>query len=360
MEASREEAFVYALDEYHYELPADLIAQIPCQKRETSRLLVMDRSRGGLEHRCFADLLDYLVAGDVLVVNDTRVVPARLAGVKESGGRVELLVLDPYKDPELGAREGYQCLIKASKRSKPHCRIQLQGDAGAEVLTALEDGKARVRFETPGSLLEMLDRVGSVPLPPYISRKGAEQPPDDHLAYQTVYAEKPGAVAAPTAGLHFSKDLLGKVVDKGIELVSVTLHVGYGTFSPIRVKDLREHRMHPEYVEVSAESAGRIEKARAEGRRIVAVGTTVVRTLEWVASRLGRLAPFQGHCDHYIYPGYPFRVVDAMITNFHLPQSTLILLVSAFAGREAVLGAYREAIRQRYRFFSYGDAMLIL
>lgn len=358
MEGSEE--FAYNLRDYHYELPPELIAQRPWERRESCRLLVMDRSNGRLAHRRFHDLRDYLEPGDTLVVNDTCVVPARLAGIKDTGGRVELLVLDPYKDPELGLKEGYQCLVKAAKKPRPGSAISFKDGTSAEILSPLKEGKARVRFSGPEHLLQLLDRIGQVPLPPYIHRNGDGQASDDASSYQTVYARKPGAVAAPTAGLHFSQSLLADLSGSGVDIVTVTLHVGYGTFAPLRAEDIREHRMHSEYAEVGEESAEQIRKAGREGRRIVAVGTTVVRILEWVAMESGEVAPFSGFCSHYIYPGYRFRVVHSMITNFHLPESSLMLLVSAFAGREAVLNAYSEAVEKDYRFFSYGDAMLIL
>jgi S-adenosylmethionine:tRNA ribosyltransferase-isomerase len=356
----KEEA-VFHLGSYHYDLPPTLIAQTPSDRREASRLLVLDRSGNGFEHRRFEELPAYLKSGDVLVVNDTRVVPARISGAKETGGRVELLVLDPYKDPNRGIEEGYQCLLKESKPSQPGSFVTLQNGARVEMLTRKQNGRTRVRFLSPEPLLDLLQRLGQVPLPPYIIRKEGDQArQDDARTYQTVYAQKPGAVAAPTAGLHFSAELLKKLENHGVELVTITLHVGYGTFAPIRAEDIREHEMHSEYAEISPDSAQRIASAAKEGRRIVAVGTTVVRTLEWAALDSGTVRPFSGLCNHYIYPGYRFRAVNAMITNFHLPQSTLLLLVSAFAGRETILEAYEEAIGKDYRFFSYGDAMLIL
>lgn len=350
----------YRLDAYDYELPEELIAHTPCERRDMSRLLVLDRSTGGMEHRHFGDLGDYLRAGDVLVINDTRVVPARLRGVKPSGGRVEILVLDPGKDLESAHREGYLCLIRASKAPRSGSRIRLDDSVSCLVLSPVVDGMARVRFETEEALLDVLERLGETPLPPYVRPETRARGIDDRAAYQTVYASSPGAVAAPTAGLHFTASLLEFLTMHGIERIAVTLHVGYGTFSPIRTDDVRRHRMHSEFIELTGDAARRIEAARAEKRRIIAVGTTVVRTLEWVFQRFGAVTPYRGPCDHYIYPGYAFKVVTGLITNFHLPRSTLLLLVSAFAGRERVLAAYREAIRLRYRFFSYGDGMLIL
>lgn len=358
MEVSRESA--YRLEYYHYDLPEELIAQVPSGQRDASRLLVLDRLRDRVEHRHFGDLPGYLRDGDLLVVNDTRVVPARLRGTKETGGRVELLVLDPYKSSEKGWEEGYTCLLKAAKHTRADSIITLTGGIQVKVLDSLPEGKAMVRFLISEPLLDLLHRNGEVPLPPYIQRNGAPAPVDDAEAYQTVYARNPGAVAAPTAGLHFSRSILEQLERLGVQQTTVTLHVGYGTFAPIRVDDVRNHRMHAEHVEVSAAASQAVEAAKREGRRVVAVGTTVVRTLEWVALQCGAVLPYTGLCDHYIYPGYGFRCVDAMITNFHLPQSTLLLLVSAFAGREGILHAYEEAVLKRYRFFSYGDAMLIL
>jgi S-adenosylmethionine:tRNA ribosyltransferase-isomerase len=359
MEVKEEAAF--HLSDYDYDLPLDRIAQAPAPRRESSRLLVLNRVRGSLEHRRFEDIVDYLKPGDVLVVNDTCVVPARLVGRKETGGRIELLVLDPYIDPDLGSKEGYTCLIKAAKATQSGSPIFLENGFQARTLAPAEEGKTRVQFLGSKPLLDILQEIGKVPLPPYIQRNGKEtKTVEDSTSYQTVYACKPGAVAAPTAGLHFSKELIEEVRQRGVETASVTLHVGYGTFAPIRSEDIRSHQMHSEYAQISSETAERIEKAHMEGRRIVAVGTTSVRILEWTASRSGKIVPFSGLCNHYIYPGYRFGAVGAMITNFHLPKSTLLLLVSAFAGREVILDAYREAVREGYRFFSYGDAMLIL
>jgi S-adenosylmethionine:tRNA ribosyltransferase-isomerase len=350
----------YGLAAYDFDLPPELIAQTPAEHREESRLLVLDRPRGAIAHSRFADIAARLRPGDLLVVNDTKVVPARLTGRKETGGRVELLVLDPCKPEGEGGGESHCCLVKTSKRLRAGQMIHLKDGSRAEVAEVLEDGKAAVRFPGPGPLLDLLDRAGEMPLPPYIVRKPGDGAVDDAARYQTEYAKNPGAVAAPTAGLHFSRPLLESLEARGVSIAPITLHVGYGTFSPVRTEDIRDHAIHSEYVEVSRESAERIQKAREESRRIVAVGTTVVRTLEWIASRSGEIVPTTGFCGHYIYPGYRFRAVGAMITNFHLPRSSLILLVSAFAGREAILSAYEEAKRLRYRFFSYGDAMLIV
>jgi S-adenosylmethionine:tRNA ribosyltransferase-isomerase len=352
--------FTFQLEDYSYDLPSSLIAQCPAERREASRLLIVDRRTGRLEHRQFEDILMFLRPGDVLVVNDTRVVPARLFGTKESGGRVELLVLDPYKDADLGEREGYECLLKSAKRPRPGSVILLEDGFRAEVLAPVKEGRTRTRFISSEPLLDVLGRIGKIPLPPYIQRTDNGHRADDVTAYQTVYAQTPGAVAAPTAGLHFSRPLLERFAGCGVTLATVTLHVGFGTFAPVRTEDIRKHRMHSEYVEISSAAAKTINDAAREGRRIVAVGTTVVRALEWVAIKSGQVTSFSGLCDHFIFPGYRFRIIDSLITNFHLPKSTLLLLVSAFAGREEVLNAYQEAISRRYRFYSYGDAMLIL
>lgn len=352
--------YSFRLEDYDYDLPQELIAQFPTGRREKCRLLVLDRTRNDLRHSCFEDLRSFFDRGDLLVVNDTRVVQARLLGHKSSGGKVELLVLDPYKPPEKGASEGYCCLVKSSKGVRAGLTIELKEGVRARVVASLEDGKALVCFPGDCGLLEILDRIGEVPLPPYITRAGAPAPVDDQACYQTEYARTPGAVAAPTAGLHFTKGLMQDLKDEGIETAAITLHVGYGTFAPVRCEDIREHRIHSEFVEMDESAAEAINRAKRDRRHIVAVGTTVVRTLEWIHSRFGELRPFSGMCNHFIYPGYSFGVVDHVITNFHLPKSSLILLVSAFTGRSTILSAYREAINERYRFFSYGDAMLIL
>jgi S-adenosylmethionine:tRNA ribosyltransferase-isomerase len=348
----------FRIEDYDFELPPELIAQVPAPERSDSRLLVLDRLGKSILHSRFNRIGTHLNPGDLLVVNDTKVVPARLFGRKESGGRIEFLVLDPYKSP--GPGEGYCCLVKASKSPKAGQVIHLEEGFRAEIVAPLGEGKAWVRFPGDCSLLEILDRIGHVPLPPYIARPRGDTTVNDFACYQTEYACKPGAVAAPTAGLHFSKPVLEDLKERGIESTAVTLHVGYGTFAPLRCEDIREHRIHSEYIEVGSETADVVKKAKKDRRRVIAVGTTVVRTLEWVNDRNGEITAFSGSCDHYIYPGYRFKVVDRMITNFHLPQSSLILLVSAFAGRKNILDAYGEAVRERYRFFSYGDAMLIL
>lgn len=335
--------------DFHFELPPELIAEHPLPERTESRLLQLDARTGKLTDGRFTDLLELLREGDLLVLNDTRVIPARLFGHKASGGRVEVLIerlLDAHRA---------LAHVRASKSPKADSWLELEGGVRALVQGREEDCFV-LEFAGPRPLLELLNAHGHIPLPPYIKRADAEA---DRERYQTVYARAPGAVAAPTAGLHFSEQLLAALRAKGVEQAQVTLHVGAGTFQPMRTERLEDHRMHREYLEVSPEVCQQIEATRARGGRVVAVGTTVVRSLE-SAARHGRLAPYRGETDIFIYPGYRFRAVDALITNFHLPESTLIMLVSAFAGYENTMAAYRHAVAQRYRFFSYGDAMFIL
>jgi S-adenosylmethionine:tRNA ribosyltransferase-isomerase len=352
---------MYTLDDYHYHLPEALIAQTPAGLRDGSRLFHLRRADGKVSHRHFRDIVDLLRPSDVLVVNDTRVIPGRLHGRKETGGKAELLILDYGEtdgrgDP--GRKRVYHCLIKASKQAGAGTRIRFDGGLVAEVLD-FSDGIYTVEFSAPASFDELLHRIGRMPLPPYIKRNPREPDEADRARYQTVYARAQGAIAAPTAGLHFTAGILSRIRAQGTTVAAVTLHVGYGTFVPVRVDDIRDHCMHEEWFFISAETARMVNQARAEGRRVVAVGTTSVRTLEYAARSDGRVAPGCGRCDLFIYPGYTFKAVDAMITNFHLPGSTLLMLVSAFAGRETMLDAYRTAVAEKYRFFSYGDAMLI-
>jgi S-adenosylmethionine:tRNA ribosyltransferase-isomerase len=351
---------MYDIKDYQYELPPDLIAQKPLSMRDSSRLMVIERRTGLRTHCLFSDLAELLRAGDMLVINNTAVVPARLIGTKETGGKVEVLLIDyPDRvDPGTGAAAIVRdCLIKAARRPKPGSRLNFGNRLQGTVLAEL-DGKQRIAFSGPDDVESLLERVGRVPLPPYI-RNGIDDD-QDRVRYQTVYASVKGAVAAPTAGLHFTDALLDQLRRIGVDIVALTLHVGYGTFAPVRVDDIRQHRMHSEPVTIPESTANAVNAARDEGRRIIAVGTTSVRSLEFAAAGTGRIQPGQHHCDLFIYPGYRFRIVDAMITNFHLPGSTLLMLVSAFAGRERILSAYAGAIRRRYRFYSYGDAMLIL
>jgi S-adenosylmethionine:tRNA ribosyltransferase-isomerase len=352
---------MYLLDDYHYTLPEALIAQHPAPQRENSRLLTLERRSGTISHHRFIDICEYLYPGDVLVVNNTAVVPARLTGQKKTGGKVELLIIDyagsgEGKNP-LGKRT-CQCLLKAAKRPRPGALIDFDDTLAAEVI-GFHEGIFTVEFSFEGEFEPLLYRLGKVPLPHYIKRPGNTGGMDDIGNYQTVYASEKGAAAAPTAGLHFTHALLEKIKHQGIRIAPITLHVGYGTFVPVRVSDIRDHRMHSETYIISPASAETINQVKTEGGRVVAVGTTSVRTLEYAADNRGQICPGRGQSNLFIYPGYQFTVVDAMITNFHLPQSTLLMLVSAFAGRENVLAAYNEAVRQQYRFFSYGDAMFI-
>jgi S-adenosylmethionine:tRNA ribosyltransferase-isomerase len=344
---------MYRLQDYQYELPTELIAQVPVQRRDESRLLILNRARGTFEHRTITALEEYLAEGDVVVVNDTRVVPARLQGRKQSGGRVELLVLNPATDKEL-----YRCLVKCSKPVKEGAILTFTGGIRARVRHQVMQGQARVEFLDDRPLLEILENVGCVPLPPYIKRNGGPARVDDARAYQTVYAAKPGAVAAPTAGLHLSENLLECLQQKGVNVARITLHVGFGTFQPVRVSDIRRHTLQEEFFTIPPETARTVNRAKDSGRRVIAVGTTTVRALEFSA-RDRRVTPRSGWCDLFIYPGYGFQVIDRLLTNFHLPGSSLIMLVSAWAGRDLLLKAYDEAIRMRYRFYSYGDAMFI-
>ncbi len=337
--------------DFHFELPGGLIAQYPTPQRSQSRLLCLNGRSGAVDDRLFADLPELLRSGDLLVFNNTRVIPARLLGFKQSGGKVEVLVERLLDDRRILAQ------IRASKPPKPDSRIVLQrGDRSVTgVVLARRDDLYELRFDDPHPVLEILDAVGHQPLPPYIAR--ADEPVDQER-YQTVYAEKLGAVAAPTAGLHFDRPLLDRIAAMGVDSAFVTLHVGAGTFQPVRVEDITAHHMHSEYVEVSEQVCAQVRATRQRGGRVIAVGTTSVRALE-SASRNGKIEPLHGETDIFIYPGYVFKTVNALITNFHLPESTLLMLVCAFAGREHVLAAYRHAVEHGYRFFSYGDAMFI-
>jgi S-adenosylmethionine:tRNA ribosyltransferase-isomerase len=334
--------------DFHYDLPRELIAQQPLAKRSDSRLLHLPLDGSPLQDRCFRDLPQLLNPGDLLVFNDTRVIPARLFGRKESGGRVEVMLERLVGEDECVAQ------LRASKPLRVGGRILLEDGSSLEVL-ARDDAFFRLRLNG-GRLSETLQVVGHVPLPPYITRSDTSE---DRDRYQTVYAQRPGAVAAPTAGLHFDDELLAVIAGMGVASTRVTLHVGAGTFQPVRCENIEEHRMHAEYLEVSETACAAVEQARANGGRIIAVGTTAVRALETAAAD-GELRPFAGDSRLFIYPGYRFRVIDGLVTNFHLPESTLLMLVSALAGTVATLAAYRHAVERRYRFFSYGDAMLLL
>ncbi len=352
---------MYALDDYDYELSEDRIAQNPCQQRDRSLLLHLNRSSGNITHRVFCDLPDLMRSGDVLVVNNTEVIPGRLLGHKDTGGKAEVLILT-YADGQAGRKKAGEfeckCLIKSSKKPRTGSMIFFDGGLQAEVLSPWGDCY-EVKFTCENDFDQVLYQVGKTPLPPYIRRESGTGFCEDHTAYQTIYASEKGAIAAPTAGFHFSADLMTQLQAMGIVVVPVTLHVGYGTFIPVRVSDIRDHRMHSETYTISRQSAEIINDARAGGARIVAVGTTSVRTLEFSVSENGRVMAGAGPCNLFIYPGYRFKVVDAMITNFHLPKSTLLMLVAAFTGRDFILNAYQAAIQTGYRFYSYGDAMLI-
>ncbi len=353
---------MYALSEYNYRLPAELIAQKPAERRDDAKLLVMDRPGGRLRHHHFYELGDFLRPGDVLVVNNTAVFPGRLVGKKDSGGRVEILICSFNGEGRPSASKAkpvFKCLIKSAKPPRSGSLLNFDEYLTARVLERRNE-TYWVEFDADGDFESVLNRIGKVPLPPYIQRPAESKAPcDDRAAYQTVYASEKGAIAAPTAGLHFTPELLAGLKARGVAIVAITLHVGYGTFRSVRAQDIRSHRMHSERYSISSAAAQRINTARAAGHRVVAVGTTCVRTLEYAVDSMGEVAAGIGDCDLFIYPGHHFKAVDAMITNFHLPQSTLIMLVAAFAGRTEVLAAYQEAIKRRYRFYSYGDAMLI-
>ena len=337
--------------DYYFELPQELIAQDPLEERTSSRLLVLDKRTGAVSHHGFREIGEFLRPGDSLVLNDTKVIPARLLGEREgTGAHVELLLL------KRRSGDVWETLVRPGKKCRPGTRLTFgDGLLKAEILDTVEEGNRLVRFDYEGIFEEVLDRLGEMPLPPYITHKL-----QDRNRYQTVYAKHEGSAAAPTAGLHFTKELLGRLEGKGIGIAYVTLHVGLGTFRPVKEENVLEHHMHTEHYQVSREAADTINRTKAQGGRIVCVGTTSCRTLESAAGEDGLVRPCSGDTDIFIYPGYRFRVLDALITNFHLPESTLIMLVSALAGREHVLAAYEEAVRERYRFFSFGDAMLIV
>ena len=336
--------------DYDYDLPEELIAQDPLEDRSSSRLMVLDRQTGDVEHRHFTDILEYLHPGDCLVINNTKVIPARLFGVKEdTQAKIEVLLLK--------RKENYmwETLVKPGKTANPGTKLVFgDGLLTAEVVDVVEEGNRLIQFHYDGIFEEILDQLGQMPLPPYITHQLK-----DKNRYQTVYAKYDGSAAAPTAGLHFTKELLQKVKDMGVIIAEVTLHVGLGTFRPVKVENVLDHHMHSEFYMVSQEAADKINRAKESGHRVIAVGTTSTRTLEAAADENGRLHETSGWTEIFIYPGYQFKVIDALITNFHLPQSTLVMLVSALAGREHVLHAYEIAVKERYRFFSFGDAMLI-
>ena len=337
--------------DFFYDLPEELIAQDPLEDRTASRLLVLNRETGAVEHKIFSDVIDYLNEGDCLVINNTRVIPARLIGEKEgTGGKVEVLLL------KRRANDVWETLVKPGKKLRPGARVTFgDGRLKAEILEIAEEGNRLVRFYYEGIFEEILDSLGEMPLPPYITHKL-----EDKEMYQTVYAKYDGSAAAPTAGLHFTKELLAKIEEKGIKIASITLHVGLGTFRPVKVDDVNNHHMHTEWYEVNAEAADIINETKRNGGRVICVGTTSCRTIESVADENGYMKAKTGETDIFIYPGYRFKVMDGLITNFHLPESTLVMLVSAFAGKENVLFAYETAVKEKYRFFSFGDAMILI
>ncbi len=336
--------------DFYFDLPQELIAQDPLEDRSASRLLVLNRETGAVEHHTFKEITDYLRPGDCLVLNNTKVIPARLLGVKEdTGAAIEILLLK-RRDSDV-----WETLVKPGKKARPGAKIVFgDGCLRAEVLEVVEEGNRLIRFEYGGIFEEVLDRLGEMPLPPYITHKL-----QDKNRYQTVYAKYEGSAAAPTAGLHFTKELLAHIEEMGVNIAYVTLHVGLGTFRPVKADNLSEHHMHSEHYEVTSETADLINRTKESGGRVICVGTTSCRTVESAADENGRVQPGCGDTEIFIYPGYRFKVLDCLITNFHLPESTLVMLVSALAGRENVLAAYREAVEEKYRFFSFGDAMLI-
>ncbi len=338
------------LHDFNYELPQELIAQDPLEDRASSRLLLLNRETGAVEHHIFREIIDYLYPGDCLVINDTKVIPARLIGSREgTGAKIEALLLKRKAD------DVWETLVKPGKKARPGTRISFgDGLLTGEVLEVVDDGNRLIHFEYEGIFEEILDRLGQMPLPPYITHQLK-----DKNRYQTVYAKHDGSAAAPTAGLHFTPELLEAIRAKGVKIAHVTLHVGLGTFRPVKVEKIEEHHMHSEFYVVEEEQAKLVNETKAAGGRIIAVGTTSCRTLESATGADGVLKPGSGWTDIFIYPGYQFKMIDALITNFHLPESTLMMLVSAFAGREKIMAAYEVAVRERYRFFSFGDAMFI-
>ena len=337
--------------DFYYELPQELIAQDPLEDRSSSRLLVLDKKTGDIQHHIFREIVNYLNPGDCLVINDTKVIPARLIGAKEeTGAKIEVLLL------KRGQNDVWETLVKPGRKAKPGTRISFgDGLLKGEVIDVVDEGNRLIRFEYEGIFEEILDRLGQMPLPPYITHQLR-----DKDRYNTVYAAHSGSAAAPTAGLHFTPELLEEIGRKGVDIARVTLHVGLGTFRPVKVEEVENHHMHSEFYMIDEEAAEKINRAKEQGGRVICVGTTSCRTVESAADEEGRLKACSGWTEIFIYPGYQFKVLDGLITNFHLPESTLIMLVSALAGREHVLAAYEEAVRERYRFFSFGDAMLII
>ena len=336
--------------DFYYDLPEELIAQDPLANRSDSRLMVLDKKTGAVSHHVFREIVDYLNPGDCLVINDTKVIPARLIGEKEgTGAKIEVLLL------KRKTGDVWETLVKPGRKAKPCTRIQFGGGLlVGEVMDIVDEGNRLIRFEFEGIFEEILDKLGQMPLPPYITHQLK-----DKDRYNTVYATHSGSAAAPTAGLHFTPELLKTIEEKGIDIARVTLHVGLGTFRPVKVDDVENHHMHSEFYMIDEDAAEKINRAKENGKRVICVGTTSCRTIESAADENGRLKPCSGWTEIFIYPGYQFKILSCLITNFHLPESTLIMLVSALAGKEHVLAAYEEAVKERYRFFSFGDAMFI-
>lgn len=344
------------ISEFDYELPENLIAQMPADKRQNSKMLVLDKEHQTIEHKHFFDIVDYIDSNSILVLNNTKVLPARLYGTKDTGAKIEVFLLECKENKQ------WSCLIKPSKRVKPDMLITINEELKVKPIKRLEDdGEWLVELIYENDLFDILHRVGNIPLPPYIERKlkSEELKQFDKERYQTVYAQDEGSVAAPTAGLHFTKEILAKLKDKGVEIVYVTLNVGLGTFRPVKCENVLDHKMHSETFEITQEAADKINKAKAEGKKLIAVGTTTVRTLETAYQKFGCIKACHDHSELFIYPPYEFKVIDKLITNFHLPKSTLLMLVSALAGKDFIFKAYNEAIKNEYRFFSYGDCMFI-
>ena len=340
------------VSEFYYDLPEELIAQHPYEKRDEARLMVLDRANHTIEHKIFSDVIDYLNPGDCLVINDTKVIPARLYGSKDvTGAKVEFLLLNRIENDD------WQVIVKPGNKLKPGAKVTFgNNDLHAEIIDIMEDGTRKVHFEYNGIFNEILDKIGLMPLPPYIK----ENIKEENDKYQTVYAKYEGSAAAPTAGLHFTEELLERIKAKGVEIAKVTLHVGIGTFRPVKVENVEDHHMHTEHFYIKEEDSQKINKAKLSGKRVIAVGTTSCRTLESVADDKGLTHATEGDTGIFIYPGYKFKCVDSLITNFHLPESTLIMLVSSLAGKDFIMNAYKTAVAEKYKFFSFGDAMIII
>ncbi len=340
------------VSEFRFDLPEELIAQHPYDKRDEARLMVIDKKTQKIEHKIFKNVVDYLEAGDCLVINNTKVLPARLYGKKETGANVEFLLLKRIEG------DFWEAMVRPGNKLKPGTKVSFgDGILRAEILDVLDGGNRRVKFEYQGIFNEILDQIGLMPLPPYIKETLKEKEKDK---YQTVYAKYDGSAAAPTAGLHFTKELLEQIKQKGVQIANVTLHVGIGTFRPVKVENIEEHNMHSEHYYIKQEDADKINTAKKNGHKVVSVGTTSCRVLESVADKNGFVQETEGDTNIFIYPGYQFKCVDQLITNFHLPESTLIMLVSSLAGKDFVMQAYQEAVKEKYQFFSFGDAMMVL